>query len=60
MIDMDELLRGLQDIDPLWSVALVALALLVLIAALERRSRLEQRSPSLARYSLPLSTSISI
>jgi hypothetical protein len=33
MIDMDELLRGLQDIDPLWSVALVALALLVLIAA---------------------------
>jgi hypothetical protein len=33
MPDMDELLRGLQDIDPLWSVALVALALIVLLAA---------------------------
>jgi hypothetical protein len=33
MTDMDELLRGLQEVDPLWSVALVALALIVLLAA---------------------------
>ena len=33
MTDMDELLRALQEVDPLWSVALVALALVVLLAA---------------------------
>jgi hypothetical protein len=30
---MDDLLRALQEIDPLWSVALVALALIVLLVA---------------------------
>ncbi len=33
MTDMDELLRGLQEVDPLWSVALVACAVIVLLAA---------------------------
>jgi hypothetical protein len=33
MTDMDELLRGLQEVDPLWSVALVACAVVVLLAA---------------------------
>jgi hypothetical protein len=33
MTSMEELLKGLQEVDPLWSVALVALALLVLLAA---------------------------